>query len=129
MKGRGRQHPRDVAEGSAKDEGGDTTWKIEVHEYSHPDSTPRHPLSGHDAFDTARRNPLVAHPRILVPVPSPCNPIPFPAASWNDVASAISMREREERRSIRVDVLLWPAYAESTDLQGRSYAAARAAAN
>lgn len=37
--------------------------------------------------------------------------------------------EREERRSIRVDVLLWPAYEESTDPQGRSYEAARAAAN
>ena len=36
---------------------------------------------------------------------------------------------REESRSIRVDVLLWPAYTESTDPQGRSYAVARAAAN
>lgn len=39
----------------------------------------------------------------------------------------LSQWQREERRSIRVDVLLWPAYAESTDPQGRSSATARAA--
>lgn len=48
-----------------------------------------------------------------------------PSPLFIDVA--MPQWEREERRSIRVDVLLWPAYARSTDPQGRSYAAARAA--
>lgn len=47
---------------------GSTTWKTEAREYSHPGSTPKHPLSRGVAFDTARRSP----PAYVAPLASSC---------------------------------------------------------